>query len=276
MNEKEDLRYFFESLVFENHGAFVLFGSKPLCVMTLRDIDYDLDDVAFQEWFSSLSNEERAKIEAVRSKAEAIPELKRNPYQGWIALQKAKNTLKMKDYLFRVTPLQGKGRYELMLINIQKTALVLAENYETFKKAAGGMDFHPLQAVFELQDPNSLFWENVFSIHNHLAKGLLFGFGLQNSLFGSWRFSALNGELALPSEEYREEIENYLKNALSVESTTSGISSEGSQSIFTIPLFGMVSGDGTAQAYSKEKDFIEKTYRGKDVVEVTLQRLTRF
>lgn len=271
--EKADLECFLQTLVFEHHGAFVLFGSKPICVMTLRDTDVKIDEAAFQQWFDSLSDEEKAQIEAVREQAEAIPELKRNPYQGWLALQKAQRNLGMKNYLFRVVPLRGQGRYELMLINIQQTALVLAEHYEIFKQASGGSDFHPLQAVFDLQDTDSLFWKQVFSKQNHLAKGLLFGFGLKNSLFGNWRFSSLNGGLDLPSEKYRREIEDYLKSSSSMASTLFCAAGESSVSEITIPLFGMVRGDGTVGEYAKEKDVIEKIYRGQDIAEVTLKCL---
>ncbi len=269
--EKADLEYFLRSLVFENHGVFVLFGSKPMCVMTLRDIDSPTDMDTFQTWFDSLPKDEKAKVELVLSKAKPVPKLERNPYRGWLALQKALNSIKLKNYLFRILPLRGAGRYDLMLINIQNTALVLAENYAIFKEASGGMDFHPLQAVFELQDSDSLFWKNIFSLQNHLAKGLLFGYGLENSLFGQWSFSSSQGKLTLPSEAYREEIEEYLKNA----PFTPTISDNVSTSHFTIPLFGIVPQDETAKKYAQEKDSIEKIYRGKDMVEVTLQCLTR-
>lgn len=270
--EKLDLEYFLRSLLFENFGAFVLFGHKPLCEMELHDTEAKIDEVAFQKWFDSLSDGERAKVEAVLSKAEPAPKLKRNPYRGWLALQKAKSHFKMKNYLFRIVPNRGRG-YELTLINIKQTALVLAEHYEIFKQAAGGMDFHPLQAVFELQDPNSMFWRNVFSLQNHLAKGLLFGFGLKNSLFGNWRFSSLNGKL-LPSENYKEEIEDYLKSALSLTSSKQLSTFENGSAInMAIPIFGMLPEDETAQEYAKEKVAIEKIYRGQDIVEVTLQRL---
>jgi hypothetical protein len=53
------------------------------------------------------------------------------------------------------------GSYELVLINIQQTALVLAENYEIFKNSAE-MDFHPLQTMFEAKNPDSLALEECF------------------------------------------------------------------------------------------------------------------
>jgi hypothetical protein len=268
--EKADLEYFIRWLVFENHGAYALFGSKPMCIMSLRDINTPIDWDAFQAWFDSLPEDEKAKVKSVLNKAKPAPKFERNPYDGWLALKKTLKNLKMGNYLFRLVPLRNAGHYDLVLINVQSTALVLAENYAVFKEAAGGMDFHPLQAVFELQNPDSVFWKNVFSMQNHTAKGLLFGFGLSNSLFGHWSFSSSQGKLNLPSDEYREEIEDYLKNA----PFSPTISSQTSNLDFTIPLFGTVLGDGTVKKYAKEKVAIEKIYRGKDIVEVTLQRLT--
>lgn len=267
--EKADLEYFFRWLVFENQGAFVLFGSKPMCIMSLRDIDTPIDRDKFQIWFNSLPEDEKAKVESVLSQAKSVPKLEHNPYRGWMVLQKALKNLKMRDYLFRLVPLLNAGHYDLVLIDIQRTALVLAENYSIFKEASGGMDFHPLQAVFELQDPDSVFWKNIFSLQNHLAKGLLFGYGLKNSLFGHWSFSSSQGKLTLPSEKYREKIEDYLKGT----SFKPTMPNQSSISNLTIPLFGMVAGDKTAKKYAKEKAAIEKIYRGKDIVEVTLQCL---
>lgn len=274
--EKADMEYFLQSLLFENRGAFVLFGSKPLCCMPLHNTESTTADAAFKQWFNALPDQEKAKIEAIKSRAKPIPELERNPYSGWLALQKVGKNFKMKNYLFRIVPYREgfDGGYDLMFINIQQTATVLANHYEIFKQAAGGIDFHPLQAVFELQNPDSTFWKNVFSMKNHLAKGLLFGFGLNNSLFGDWSFSYRNGTLVLPSEEYRKEIENYLKDETGfIPSITHVARDESSVSNFTIPIFGMILGDETAEKYAQEKKIIEKIYHNRDIVEVTLQRL---
>lgn len=281
--EKADLEYFFQLLIFKNYGAFVLFGSKPLCEMHLSDEESAETKPAFQKWLDSLPDDKREEMETIinklRNRKSVDSELERNPYRGWRALEKVLKNFKMKNFLFRLVPVHFPnsselipGSYELVLINIQQTALVLAENYEIFKTASG-MDFHPLQMVFEAQNPDSIFWKNVFSMQNHLTKGLLFGFGLRNSLFCNWSFSvSSNAQFALGfSEEYRENIMEYLKNSHDNVSTASVPFCKGSLSNFTIPLFGVVPGDDTAEKYKKEKAAIEKIYRGQDVVEVTLR-----
>ena len=282
--ERKDLEYFFRFLVFENYGAFVLFGSKPLCEMSLQDTDNTPTEADFKHRFNSMSEDDKNQfkpiIKKARKRQKKTPKLKRNPYRGLLALEKVRKTFRINGYILRIVPAKATpvsqriSHYDVMLINIQQTALLLAENYEIFKNASG-MDFHPLQAVFELQNPDSVFWKNIFSMKNHIAKGLLFGFGLKNSIFGNWRFSGLNGTLSLPSDEHREDIVDYLKNL------PSNVSRKDPGSPFcdeplsdlAIPLFGMVPWDETAEKYTKEKDSIEKIYRGQDTVEVTLRRL---
>ena len=161
-----------------------------------------------------------------------------------------------------------------MLVNIQQTAFILAENYAIFKEAAG-IDFHPLQAVFELQDPESVLWKTIFSTDNHTAKGLLYGFGLKNSIFGNWHMRSLNEGLDLPSDKHKDTVVGYLKS-LSFNASRPNSKTPFCEEPIThpvLPLFGRVQNDEIAEKYSKEKTAIEKIYSGKDLVEVTLKRL---
>ncbi len=218
--EKADLECFFRFLIFENYGAFVLFGSKPLCQTHLSDEESTEIKPAFQKWVSSLPDDRRAAIEVAINKAHAAPEPEHNLYRGWGALEKVRRNFKMGNFIFRLTPVYFldsdeliPDTYDLTLINIQQTALVLAENYEIFK-AAAGMDFDPLQAVFEAQNSDSIFWKNVFSMQNHVAKGLLFGFGIKNSIFFNWcelvdHPISSNAQQAFALDDYREDILKY-------------------------------------------------------------------
>lgn len=262
-----DLERFFHSLLFDNYGAYVLFGSKPLCELSIHDMDSPVADAAFQQFLKGLSEEEREKIKSrAQTKKNLVDldkemDLESSRYRGWWVFQKLMDQFSLNGFLFRATPTLRPDAYDILFINIQKTALVLAENYEIFKQAAK-MDFHPLQVVFEAEDPNSLFWKNVMNMENHLAKGLLFGFGRKNSLFGNWAFS---------SEKYKKEIEIFLKGSALIVSTD--IVPQGN-SFFNIPRFGTVEGDETAQKYEKERSMIERKYHNKtSVLEVTLQQL---
>ena len=246
--EKADLDYFFRILMFENHGVFVLFGSKPICEMFLRNTESKDADIAFQQWFDSLPEKKQAEFKArMKNKTQEEIELKRNPYRGWLALQKLLKTLKTKRFLFRIVPLRGPGRYELMLINIQHTSLVMAQNYTAFRSAAR-MDFNPIQVTLELQNPDSIFWKNIFSCPNHITKGLLFGFGLKNSIFGDLRLTYSNTNV---SSELKKPIVKQLKAPSQVNQIKDG---EGSPSNFTIPLFTSIEGDDWVEKYEKEKE----------------------
>ncbi len=269
-DEKADLDYFFRTLMFENHGAFVLFGSKPICEMYIRDTESEANDSAFQQWFDSLPEEQRLKIKASqKNKTQIAPDSERNLYRGWLAWEKAQQTFEMKHYVLKIAPLRGQGSYEVMLINVQQTARVLAENYSIFKNAAG-IEFDPHQVLQECQNADSVFWKNVFSIPNHTAKGLLFGYGLRNSLFFDWRLKyPIQETLSLSGKR----VVDHLKFAYYAISTKSVKPGQGSPSNFTIPLFGAVEEDEMAKKYQKEKREIEKVYQGQDLVEVTLKRL---
>lgn len=276
--EREDLEKFFQSFLFKNCGAYVLFGSKPLCDFSVCDMTSQGEDLAFKRFWDQLPLEERQRIEELRRKTQSKKtqeeldreaDLESASYRGWLAFQKLQEHFKLKGFVFRVLPTCRPDAYDLLFINIQQTCIVLAENYEIFKQAAG-MDFHPLHVVFEAEDPNSAFWKNVMSVENHLAKGLLFGFGYRNSLFGSWAFSGRRGRLALPNEEYRKDVEEFIQEAPTLISTD--VIAQGSFS-FNIPHFGMVPGDETAKKYGQERVAIEQRYRNKDIIEVTLKQL---
>jgi hypothetical protein len=237
--EKTDLEYFFRSLIFENYGAFVLFGTKPLCDITFADTDSTAGEDILQQWLDSLPDDKRTEFEAwFKHKTREPSKPEYNPYRGWLAWEKVRKTFEMKRYILRISPLRGPDAYELVLVNIQQTALTLAENYAIFKNAAE-MDFHPLQVVFELQNPDSVFWRKVLSMPNHLTKGLLFGFGLRNSLFGDWQFSCPKIKA---STDWGKLIVEYLKKTPHVASLNSPkLGKE-----FT-PLFGAVDEDDPAK-----------------------------
>jgi hypothetical protein len=277
--EKIDLQQFFHALLFNNYGAYVLFGSKPLCELSIHDMDSSLADTAFKKFWEGLSEEEREKIKEAKRRTQTKQnpvdldkemDLESSRYRGWLAFQKLMNRFKLNGFLFRVVPMPRPDAYDILFINIQKTAILLAENYEIFKQAAG-MDFHPLQTVFEAEDPDSIFWKNIMTMENHLAKGLLFGFGRKNSIFGHWSFSNGNGNLNMPNEKYREEIEAFLRHSTLPVSTD--IIPKGNSS-FSIPLFGTVAGDETAKKYERERSIIERKYHNKkNVLKVTLRQL---
>lgn len=273
-----DLQQFLYSLLFDNYGAYVLFGTKPLCALSVHDMDSPEAHETFRRFLGTISEKEREKINEARLRAQSKHDridldremhLESSRYRGWSALQKLMDRFALNGFLFRAVPMRRPDAYDILFINIQTTAITLAENYEIFQQAVG-MEFHPLQVVFEAEDPNSIFWEKVMAMDNHLAKGLLFGFGRKNSIFGHWAFSNGNNNLNMPHEKYREKIESFLRQSSSRVSTNIVPKRN---SFFHIPCFGSVPGDETAEKYGKERILIERKYRNKDIVEVTLTQL---
>lgn len=274
--EKLTLEYFLRLLMFENYGAFVVFGSKPVCVMNVFDTDPTVMETTRQKKLASMSDEEKILWECQLEKCKANGnfieiDVIHNPYEGWRILEKLIKIFGMNQYIIGVDNESDRGDRRLILANIQRTALILAENYAIFKDAVG-MDFHPLEVVFELQNPSSEFWKRIFKFENHVAKGLLCGFGLKNSLFGDWSFKRFQGD---SSTELSGKVAGYLKNTPFIPSTQPVEFGKGSPSNFTIPLFGTVEGDDLVENYEKEKKEIEKIYRGQDFVERTLQYLMK-
>lgn len=276
--EKKDLEYLLRLLIFENHGAFVLFGSKPLCEVCVMDTDdAEVDELEHQQLLASMSLEERAKYDEALKKLESKADrekiiFERNPYKGLLALEKIIGKLNIKKYILVA---DHEGMYgvrcdcTLILANTQRVALVLAESYPIFREASG-MDFHPLEMALELQDTHSVFWNNVFKGDNHLAKGLLFGFGRKNSFFEDWNLKKWSKN---PSLQLSEQAVSYLKSIPSRPSTTRVKIGEGGPSNFTIPIFGAIEDDEMIGLYKKEKKEIEKIYHGNNFVDITLQRL---
>ncbi len=263
--EKADLDYLLRFLLFESYGSFVLFGSKPLCEMEF--VDTEVTQAERQKRLQAMSIEERAQYEAEAEKLKAEGLLvqmnfERNLFDGWKVIEKIRPDIK--KYLIIAHPLEYPGVYSLFLVDILKTAFVLEENYEVFKKAVE-MDFDPLKIVFEIENSDSVFWKRVFDLGNHEAKGLLFGFGKKNALFYEWEAAYENtqGHLAefVKSVSFKPTAERTLP-----------LGKDGPDN-FTIPIFGTLDDQEIVEKYEKEKKDIEKIYRGKDLVEVTLQKL---
>lgn len=240
--ERADLEQFFQYLLFENYGAFVIFGSKPLSEMDLIDTEFN-------------SSEER------------IEEL--NLFRGLLAWEKVQKTFKMNRYILSVDSSRGSGYHSIIFADVQKTAITLAK-YPHFFQSYLGTDFEPLQMTLELRQPTSKIRDYIYTSKDYIGKGLLFGYGLENSLFFSWWSKYLRPENLTPTSK---EISEYLQGAYFPFSTQPVELRTGSLHHFTIPVFREIADDSVAETYKKEKKVIEKIYRGQDLIEYTLQKL---
>lgn len=238
----------------DGSGAFVLFGSKPLC-----DVGIPLHQMKPEKGY-----------------------FKRDLTLGWKAWEKVKVHLPNNRFLMaaremKMTPSYPEGYPRektaewvlkiITLIDAEKAALVLAENYEIFKECVG-FDFHPFEIVFEIENRNSVFWNKIFDSGNSLTMGLLYGFGKRNALLYHWRDEF---------EGRRGKIRDCLKNAgcipFSMANPWPQIEKRGMAAL-DIPGFVSFEADETLERYNQEKQKIQKLYRGKDLVEITLKRLS--
>jgi hypothetical protein len=257
--EKKDLEYFLRYLCIRDAGVFVLFGSKPFC------------DGGF--------------LEDVEQKRQWPYE--RSLIKGWEAWEKVSVTLQTPHYVLvkKVESVSlewpdhrvdNRIVHHFILADIAKTALILAEHYDTFRTVTG-MDFHPLQIVFDLKNPDSIFWNRVFSrngsVESHIALGLLYGFGKNNARLFAWQQDPL-----IKDSRVTEFFKSYpLFPTLNVDSHSMSIEELFDRRIgsYKIPGFMAMDNDSVLEKYREEKIKIEKIYRGKNFAEITLRALSR-
>jgi|GEM_PF-1875834 len=145
VDEQSALKTFFSTFLFEEGGAYTLFGEKPITFDVITDAkEMGIDDkpcVTDENW------------------------------------RQVKGRFKTPLYLLieRPSPLT-EGR-AVFLINIAATTLILKKHYWDFKSFVG--DFDPFQIVFEIENEQSIFWKSVLS--NEYLLGILLGFGESNA-----------------------------------------------------------------------------------------------
>lgn len=161
---------------------------------------------------------------------------------------------------------------DVMFVNIFQTAFILQKHYDLFRRAVG-FDFDPLQTVFELENPNSKFWNSIQGCAHSYLWGLLYGFGEKNTWGYFWK-----GRHMIGADTHDKEIAfaNVLKKWFSYKTLPSGEEKNAfSISNFSVPGFASFSEiDPVVIQYEKERKMIQKVYRGKDFVQFTLHLLS--
>jgi hypothetical protein len=166
---------------------------------------------------------------------------------------------------------EGTAIYDILFVDIPRTALVILENYELFKQVVGH-DFDPLKLVFELKNEDSAFWNKISGTPTYsYLWGLLYGFGKENAWYYYWKSRHMMGEA---SEE-----EKLMSHSIISQPSRPSIFPEErdaySISKFPIPAFVSFSeNDSVVKKYESERDRIQQLYKGKDFVLFTLELLT--
>lgn len=253
--EKIWLKEFFRDLLFESPGAYTLYGTKPMSMSCLDHFTREEKEKGYEKYLS-LSDDEKAKCIFPRYDFTAN-------YEKW---EKIKDRFPITKYLIGVFPSPYEKRAELVLfVNIELMLKTLLNHYEDFRYLLG-TDFDPLKAVFEVEDRNSQFWNDVLKQHTLL--GILLGFGRSNSWFYMWDERC---------EQEQKKIKAFFQSLSVKRPEEKYIANYGPQN-FLLPIFGhygLHADEALIENYKKERTKIKALYRGRDEVDLALEWLTR-
>lgn len=251
--EKQWMGKFFDDLLFVEGGAYTVWGSKPITEIVL----YHYTDEEMNEMLKGVPQEDKKNCYVEDSYDLPL---------NWEKWEKICSRFPMKKYLIFRSHYDEDGKASFVyIVDILKTAVVLESNYELFQKAVG-FDFHPLEAVLNMPNRESAFWQKIRQSKNSsLLWGLLFGYGKMNAYAFYWK------HFNCP-QSCRDAIQSYPH-------TFSNPPLQGQVRIsidnFIIPSFISFSDeDDTIARYVAERDKIKKTYRTKDRLQLTLHKLT--
>ncbi len=181
-------------------------------------------------------------------------------YKKW---QEIKHRFHIRQYLFGSFP--GDEDVPVFFANIEMTIRTLLNYYEEFRRVLG-YDFDPFQIVFELENKDSKFWNDV--LKNHALQGILLGFGVDSSWFFEWD---------IKYDDAQNKMGDFMRSLPTGYSSDEDFENYGPQN-FTIPIFrtfGLHQDVELVERYEKEREQIKQLYKGKDEVDVALQWLTR-
>lgn len=249
--DHQALESLFSYLLFYEGGAYTLFGMKPISFVASSDISKEEK----QEFFSFSSH----------------PTIKNmlNFSENWNIWEDLKNQYSTPRFLLfqRNSPSFSPAEKSVFLVNIAATIETLQKYYQKFRTAAGE-DFDPLDIVFEIQDNHSLFWNKILAREDLF--GILLGFGEQNA----WFFVRVK---AWQDKNHHQsgQKDSFLAS-LSMQTPGSNSLSPYDPS-FPLPGFICYAEEESfrlVRQYERERNMIKKIYRGKDIVQTTLNRLT--
>jgi hypothetical protein len=252
------MKEFFTDLLFEDFGAYVLYGTKPMSWSCLENLPTEEEKAEWNAYYESLLPEEKAKFVERR-----VHDFKGN-FQKW---EQIKDRLPIRQYLFGLFPNAVSKKVEnLLFVNIEQTIRAFLANYEDFRRVLG-YDFDPIDAVFDIENRESKFWNEV--LKHHALIGILLGFGRDNAWFFDWVMqyedvpSKQNDFLSSLYSRFYENLDliNATKNR------------------FSLPYFrtyGLYPTDKQLfDQYKRDQKKIQDLYKGRDEVDVALEWLTR-
>lgn len=247
-DEKIWLTQFFEDIMLCETGIYTLWGSsKPLTMIAVEQYT-DAEKKAF---YDSLTEEE---------KNAGIYCLGYSLDKTWFQWEKIQHRFPMKRYmLVKIDQFHDDHVFFILFVDILKTAAIIQDNYDAFRKAIG-TDFHPLEITLNMKEKDSILLEKM---NAHLW-GTLFGFGKMNSYLFHWQHF-----------DHPESCNEFCKNIVSFNTddfTQGDVKHTINQ--FSIPAFKSFNEiDPVVDNFRKERTRIKEIYKGKDFLELTLQKL---
>ena len=251
MEDREWLTQFFNDIMLCENGIYTLWGSsKPI---TMIQVD-TYSDAERKSFCASISEEEKKKCLIIYNY---------NLHKTWEKWEQISNRFPIKRYMLFKKDLDGdQNTFFVVFVDILKTATMIQDNYEAFRRAVG-FDFHSLEVVLEMTQKDSIFWRKI-EHHAHLS-GLLYGFGNKNSYLFQWKYF----DHPKSCDDFCDKIKFLSSNEL----TKGHIK-------YTIDNFGLPSFasfneiDDVIDRYKEERIKIKEIYKENDFLDLTLKKLT--
>lgn len=238
---------FFTGVMLQNPAIYTLCGSKPMTCIALH---YHTDEEV-QAYYDNMTEEEKKTAVYVEDYQLA---------QNWKNWELIRSRFPINRYMiFKKNDTSNPKFAHIYFVDPLKVANAISENYSIFKNAAG-FDFDPSHEAFQIEK-GSLFWDKING--NPIAYGILFGFGIKNSLKFYW--------------EHWGQPENLERFANCVPPYVSDSLADGKSSLENLILPAFMSffeEDEVIERYKKEREAIRSEYQGKNFLDYTLRKLT--
>jgi len=236
--------------MFCEDGIYTLWGSKPLTMIAVEQYT----DQEKQAFFDLLTEDEKKNCQFCADYSLD---------KTWFQWEKIQHRFPLNRFMFfKMDQFQEEHVFFILLVDILKTAAVIQDNYDAFRKVIG-TDFHPLELVINMKEKDAVIWKKING--NAHIWGLLFGFGKTNSYLFQWQHF-----------DHPESCNDFCRN---IDTFLSEDSVKGYMKYtinnFSIPAFKSFNViDPVIDNFRTEKNRIKEIYKGNDFLDLTLKKLT--
>ena len=238
-DDREKIHSFLNQLLFVNSSVYTLFGEKPISDMVIfigaEDEIVKLTDADMIE----LTEEERKNMHPWDESL----------IDNWKIWKRYVDKIDSKNFIFNERlSIFSQSHLIYSIFNIKLVKEILCKYRKEFEKQTGG-PFDSDKVISEYKDPESPFWEKIYT--DHYLSGLLYGFGEENITY------FLN---KIETQERRSDCSEEDNPFATIDN-------------LPIPIFAMSPQDKTCNKYREQRTKIQSIYQNKDIVDVTLKRL---